>query len=103
MTAIWLMLLQSEAVSAPPAPAATVRFVPDRDCEPNANGDIVICASPGDAYRLKPLPDRYRAEEGLPAARHVLGDGSTLSAETEQVIVGGFPSNRLMLRWRKGF
>lgn len=105
MAVIWLMLVQTETVAGPPAPVATVQLVPERRCGPDASGDIVVCGRTDNSlYRLQKLPDRYRSDEdGLPRARRVLGDGSTLSAETEAGSVGGFVSNRLMLRWKKGF
>lgn len=105
MAVIWLMLVQTETSGGSSPPVATVQLVPERRCRPDTDGDIVVCGRVDNSlYRLQKLPDQYqRDNDGLPRARHVLGDGSTVSAETEQVDVGGFPSKRLMLRWKKGF
>jgi len=105
MLAILAMVLQSDGISGPPAPPPPkpVRLAP-QGCRPASNGDIVVCARDDSVYRLSKLPDRYqRSDSIIPTARTRLADGSTLSAETEQADVGGFPSDRLMLRWKKGY
>ena len=58
--------------------------------------EVVVCGRPNDEFRLEPLPDRYQA--GVPRAEFALPGGAKAAAETEQGGVGGFPSNRVMLR-----
>ncbi|QYU70796.1 hypothetical protein J4558_12075 [Leptolyngbya sp. 15MV] len=78
------------------------RANPLRRCPPGRPGEIVVCATDQDEFRYKREFD-VEARPAIPDARISLGDGKTLSAETEQVGVGGFPSNRIMLRLRVGF
>lgn len=98
-----LLALQSAPVAGPPLP------IPDkprrvRDCPAGDSeySEVVVCGRPDqDQYRLKPLPSRY-ADSTLPRAEVALGDGK-LAADVEQVGVGGFPSNRIMLRFKLPF
>ena len=90
-------------------PAAGDRLVIDllpksdplRRCPAGKPGEIVVCATDQDEFRYKrefdvaPLP-------GIPEAKLDVGDGKTVSIETEQAGVGGFTSNRVMLRLRIG-
>ncbi len=75
---------------------------PLRRCAPGRPGEIVVCATDQSEFRYKrefdsdPPPD-------IPGARISVGKGKTLSAEIEQAGVGGFPSNRIMMRLRIGF
>lgn len=104
MPVLLAMMLQSEGMSGPPAPSAKVRLTPAPSCKPAPNGDIVVCARQDTSvYRLTKLPERYRRDEGLPRASKQIGKNTTLSAETEQAGVGGFPSNRAMIRLKMGF
>ena len=75
---------------------------PLRRCPPGRPGEIVVCATDQDEFRYKREFD-VAAPPGIPDARISLGEGKTLSAETEQAGVGGFPSNRIMVRLRVGF
>lgn len=102
---MWLALmvaLQSGAVAGPvlpkPRPPATARRCPDR----GEGDDVVVCARPSDAYRIPTIPD-YSSPMTLPAARTDIAGVGTVSAETEQGNVGGFVSNRAMIRLKIPF
>ena len=74
-------------------------------CAPQkADGDeIVVCANPSGVspYRInQPAP---RPGTGVPKAEIQLANGASVGAETESVDVGGFPSNRAMLRLKLKF
>lgn len=75
---------------------------PLRRCPPGRPGEIVVCATDQDEFRHQREFD-VPAPPGIPDARISVGEGTTLSAETEQAGVGGFPSNRIMVRLRMGF
>ena len=67
-----------------------------RACDPAANAtEIVVCGSrKTDRYRLKPLaPDDPRFGKAQTSIA-----GAKVGVETEQVSVGGIPSNRVMAR-----
>ena len=67
------------------------------------SGEVVVCAyrNGESPYRLK-LPVQSR-KEGLPKAETQVAEGVTLSGETEGADVGGFPSNRAMIRLKIKF
>jgi hypothetical protein len=65
--------------------------------------EIVVCAHrSGDLgpYRIKQLPPR---QSSIPKAEMQLADGVSANAEAEKAGVGGFPSNRLMVRLKIKF
>lgn len=72
-------------------------------CEPaKAGEEVVVCAnrSGESPYRLKQTAQK---ERGPAKAQVEVADGVTAGAETENVDVGGFPSNRFMLRLKMKF
>lgn len=79
---------------APPAPACGTT-APD--------GEVVVCATPQETFRLRALPQRYDADApALPKAETRVG-GATIAAEGEAAGVGGFVSNRAMVRLKVPF
>lgn len=99
------MLLQAAADPAPPLPERIdlTRLLGKRECDRESKGDeIVVCArrSLKEPFRLEPLPDIYekqplRAETMIgPVGAGVLVEGTT---------VGGFTSNRVMVRLKLPF
>lgn len=68
-----------------------------------ADGTVVVCGrGTQDAYRLRPLPDRYDPDAlALPKAETgILGGRAALAAEAEAASVGGVQSNRAMVRMK---
>jgi hypothetical protein len=94
-------LAQIAMTSAP----ETIDLTIPQPCRPDqqGSGEVVVCANrKGESpYRLnQPVQKR---KEGLPKAQTEIADGVTLSAETEGVEVGGFQSNRAMIRLKLKF
>lgn len=92
-----LILFLAQAVAGPVLPA-TPRPRRDMPCPVDADtDDVIVCARDPDAYRLHPVPERFR-RGGLPEARIHLGS-TALAAETEAAgLPGGVPINRIMFR-----
>lgn len=99
MWTVVMFALQAGAVAGPVLPPP--RRVPTaRRCPPGESGDdVVVCARSPDADRIGTIPD-YSRPMTLPRAATAIPGVGTLSAETEQAGVGGFPSNRAMIRLR---
>ena len=97
-------LLVALQVAGPPHPGPEKLWVA-RSCakEADPSDDIVVCGRVDqEQFRLRPLRERT-VRLGIPRAEtKVLGD-LRATAEVEQSDVGGFPSNRLMLRLKLPF
>lgn len=96
------LLFGLQAVSGPVLPVPKVlRAAPG--CDRSAEGDeVVVCARTDQPDRLKPVPEHY-TEPTIPKAEVRVFGNARLSAETEQAGVGGFPSNRAMMRLKIPF
>jgi hypothetical protein len=97
-----LALVLLQAVAGPVLPAAP-RPASDRPCPADTSTDeVVVCGRrDNEQFRLRPLaegPEAWR----VPRAQLKVGDAA-LAAETEAASVGGFQSNRLMLRLKLPF
>lgn len=68
-------------------------------CEDSTDGTIVVCGEADDPelYRYDPALETPPVD-GMDKAEVELAEGVSATAETEQVAVGGFPSNRVMAR-----
>lgn len=95
-----LLLLQASSA----APEAAIDLTASDPCRDRraAEADVVVCGRKEERspYRLPILP---KVEEKQVKAEKLLGGGAAVAAETEQVDVGGFPSNRLMVRFKVKF
>lgn len=101
---IALLLLQ--ATVAGPVLEKRSRVAPAVRCgTAGPDGEIVVCAKTQEEFRLKPLSDRYRADDpALPRAEtSILGGKARVAADAEQGSVGGFPTNRAMVRLKMPF
>mgnify|MGYP000548301382 CR=1 FL=1 len=79
----------------------TIDFTMPQPCAAQTGEEVVVCAKRGESpYRLKQpaLPVRKPAK-----AEMSIADGVTAAAETESADVGGFASNRLMVRLKVKF
>jgi hypothetical protein len=67
-----------------------------------SRGEVVVCANRNgeSPYRLKQPVQQSRA---LPKADLQIGEGASVAAETEEADVGGFKSNRAMVRLKIKF
>lgn len=92
------LLATLQTTAGPPAPVPE-RLRTARQCssEPAENGDVVVCARSDQEYRLKRLAE-IPAGSAVPRARATLAGDVEGAADVEQGSVGGFSSNRIMLR-----
>ena len=74
------------------------------ECSETSGDEIVVCARPDEdqeQFRLRPLDPRF-ADASTPGEdnrlRMNLGDNVELRPDTERSSVGGWPSNRVMVR-----
>jgi hypothetical protein len=98
-----LFLLMVQATHA--APREKIDLTVPAPCAAHrvANGEIVVCARRPDGpspYRISQPPAR---QPEVPKAKVQISEGVSASAETEHADIGGFPSNRLMLRLKIKF
>lgn len=70
---------------------------PYRRCPAPVAGEITVCAEAPDKYRYNRALDEA-ASGGEGEASISLGEGVKLQAEVESVNIGGFTSNRVMMR-----
>lgn len=91
-------VLQTVSVSTPETIGLTV---PQPCQQSETKEDVVVCAKRGESpYRLKavPAPSSKQSKAELKIA-----EGVNAGAETESADVGGFTSNRFMLRLKVKF
>jgi len=101
MALIFLAMLQATGS----VPSDKMDPAVPQHCQPqsSASDEIVVCARRGDGsspYRIKQLPPPASA---IPKAQAQLAPGVSASVETEGQDVGGFPSNRVMVRLKIKF
>ena len=98
-----LLVLLLTAQAAPDAPSQTIDLLnkPAPSCTAGGTNDIVVCGrrDNNNRYRIAPEYRTTTEKEGLGKAETRIG-GTAVSAETEQVDVGGFSSNRIMIRFK---
>jgi hypothetical protein len=94
-------LILAQVVSA--SPPERVDLTLPQPCRAQSAGEVVVCANRNgeSPYRLKE-PVKQEAE-GLPKAEKQIGEGVSVAAETEAADVGGFQSNRAMIRLKIKF
>ena len=94
------ILLAQIAVTAP---RETIDLTIAQPCqEARTDAEVVVCARRGDSpYRLRDVPPAKR--QALPDAQVKIANGVSAGAETESADVGGFQSNRMMVRFKLKF
>jgi hypothetical protein len=101
MSLVLAAVLQAVSASPPERVDLTIR----QPCQlPEASADeIVVCANRNgeNPYRLQEMPPPEQA--ALPNAEVNVAEGVSVGAETEEADVGGFVSNRAMLRLKVKF
>jgi hypothetical protein len=98
-----LLLIIVQAASAAPLESTASAAAPRCEADRPVHEEIVVCAQRQEGsspYRINQPPARKR---GVPKAEVQLADGVAASAETEQADVGGFPSDRVMVRLKIKF
>lgn len=93
-------MLALQGMAGPPLPVP--RTTAERPCPIARPGEeIVVCARPGDRFRLKPLADRFQAERTPPKAETAINGIGTVAVEAERgADAQGAPINRAMIRLR---
>ncbi len=98
-----LFLLMSQAIS--PAPPERISLTVPAPCEAerSVNDEIVVCVRRPDGVSPYRINQSAGPQPQVPKAEVQLANGVSASAETEQADVGGFPSNRVMVRLKFKF
>ena len=97
MWSVVLIAVQAGAVAGPVLPVPRRAPAATRCPVGDTGDDVVVCARSAEEDRLPPIPD-YSRPLSLPKARTDIPGVGTMSGEVEQAGVGGFPSNRAMIR-----
>jgi hypothetical protein len=93
----------AQAVTSTPPEKLDLTILQPCEAQESNNGEIVVCGRRGEGfspYRINQPPPR---QSEPPKAELQLVDGVRAAAETENVDVGGVPSNRLMVRLKIKF
>ncbi|KHK89366.1 hypothetical protein [Novosphingobium malaysiense] len=73
-------------------------------CPLSSGHEIVVCAPDPEANRLRPLPDTYVTQGGLPRAEVDLGGGASLDLHVDSAAMpDGSVSNRVMVGVKVAF
>ena len=98
-----LLLLAVQAIGSAPAEQTVPATAPRCRARASSNDEIVVCARRPDGpspYRINPPP----AAQSEPSKAEVqIAAGVSAAAVAEQADVGGFPSNRLLVRFKIKF
>ena len=99
-----LLVAQSVVQAAHGAPPDRIDFTIAQPCAPTGDTDeILVCGNRNSesAYRLKrPMQEERSA---LPRAQVQISESVSAGVEAEQVEVGGYPSQRAMVRFKFKF
>ncbi|WP_395623327.1 hypothetical protein [Sphingomonas daechungensis] len=98
-----LSILLTQVASAAPREVIDLT-IPQPCVAAPADGEVVVCANRNgeSPYRLR-QPRGKVAETDLPKAEVQVANGVAIAGETEQADVGGFPSNRAMIKLKIKF
>ncbi|MEO8547691.1 MAG: hypothetical protein ABI422_04920 [Sphingomicrobium sp.] len=98
-----LFLAMVQATSSVPSENIDLPIRQQCKAQRSTSDEVVVCARRGDGsspYRIKQMPP---AQSDIPKAELQLGDKLSASADMESYGVGGFPSNRMMVRLKIKF
>jgi len=98
-----LLLFAVQTIGSPPAEQIVPATAPRCRARASASDEIVVCARRPDGPSPYRINQPAVAEAGLPKAQMQIARGVTAAAETEQADVGGFPSNRFLVRFKFKF
>jgi hypothetical protein len=103
MAFFFAVMLQAVTASPPERVDLTIPQ-PCSAQRPGADGEVIVCANRnGDSpYRLTDVPEPAEGE-ALPKAEVKVAEGVSAGVETERTDVGGFDSNRAMVRLKVKF
>ena len=98
-----LLLLAFQAVGSVPAEQIVPATAPRCEARASSTDEIVVCAPRPDVPSPYRINQPAAAESGPSKAEVQIARGVIAAAETEQADVGGFPSNRLVVRLKFKF
>ena len=104
----WTVAMAMQAPAGPPDTAVRPLVIPTTagtTCGDDPGDDVVVCGRRDrDAFRLKPLPERYRPADAMPQAEMTIAGKLKMAAEAEagQAAGGGAPP-RAMVRLKLPF
>ena len=98
-----LFIAMAQAASSPPRGRIDLTIPKTCETRGSAKDDVIVCGRRRDDSTRYRIPPSTPTQSDLPKAELILGNGTRLSAETEQVDIGGMPSNRAMIRLRFKF
>lgn len=96
-----ILVAFAQAISS--TPPQVIDLTTHNTCSRKTADEIVVCGERDRSARYRIKQSVLPAKEGIPAAQLKLGKGVNASAETEQADVGGFPSERVMIRLKIKF
>ncbi|MCW3798793.1 hypothetical protein OMW55_13340 [Sphingomonas sp. BN140010] len=100
---VLLVLLAVQAATATPPQTIDLLARPAPSCAAARTDDVVVCGRRDpDRYRIPPEYRTTEQKEGLGRAEARIGNAA-VGAATEQADVGGFTSNRIMIRLKIPF
>jgi hypothetical protein len=106
-TATTPIQIEAQPPVAPGAPGTgPVRFdvlapLARQRCPGNPEGEIVVCATDNEQFRLRLLPDQSQPRSEAPQLK--LGENAAAGVGLERGSVGGVPSNRVMVKMKLKF
>ena len=98
-----LLLFAVQAIGSAPTEQIVPATAPRCRARASANDEIVVCARRPDGPSPYRINQAAAAEAGLPKAEKHIARGVTAAAVAEQADVGGFPSNRFLIRFKFKF
>ena len=101
---LFLLVLAQSMSASPPERVDLTIPQPCSAQRPGADGEVIVCANRnGDSpYRLTDVPEPPEGE-ALRKAEVKVAEGVSAGVETERTDVGGFDSNRAMVRLKVKF
>ena len=101
---LFLLVLAQSMSASPPERVDLTIPQPCSAQRSGADGEVIVCANRnGDSpYRLTDVPEPAEGE-ALPKAEVKVAEGVSAGVETERTDVGGFDSNRAMVRLKVKF
>ena len=100
---ILIAMAQATSPSAP-SPPQKIDMTLATPCERAAatDEDVIVCGRRDETSRYR-IPPPASSPSRKDRAEWQVGEGASVSAETENVDIGGTPSNRVMLRLKIKF
>jgi hypothetical protein len=98
-----ILLLAVQAVGSAPSEQVVPPTAPRCRARASPGDEIIVCAPRPDGRSPYRINQPAAADAGLPKAQMQIARGVRASAETERADVGGFPSNRLVVRLKFKF